>query len=229
MTENLKPEDMEKRIKALENELDKYKKENNELKELHNKCNTIINNANEAILVIQEGKLKLVNNVAAKIAGYSKKETPDKFFLEWVHPDDKKMVIENHLKRLDGEKVPDDYDIRVIDKKKKVRWMSIRPIVIEWERQPAMLVFMTDISKRKEIEEEKEELIFELQGAFSKINAMKGYLPICPSCKKIRDDKGSWNQIEAYMHDHSEAEFCHAFCPECSKNRDSDWNVDEGK
>lgn len=217
MVEEKKSEDTEKRVKALEKELDNHRKENKALKEFHNKCTSIINNANEAILVIQEGKLKLVNSVAAKLAGYSKKETPDKFFLEWVHPDDKKMVLENHLKRLNGEDVSYEYDIRVIDKKKKVRWMSIRPIVIEWDRKPAVLVFMTDISARKEMEEEKEQLIFELQGAFSKINTLKGFLPICLFCKKVRDDKGYWNQIEAYIHDHSEVEFSQSLCPDCSK------------
>jgi len=147
-------EDMEKRIKTLEKDLDNYRKKNNELKDYHTKYNTIIKNANEAILVIQEGKLKLVNDIAAEIAGFSQKETLNRSFLEWVHPDDQEIVAENHLKRLKGEKVPDDYDVRVIDKNRKVRWMNIRPVAIEWEGQPAVLVFMTDISRRKQSEEE---------------------------------------------------------------------------
>jgi len=97
--------------------------------------------------------------------------------------------------------------------------MSIRPIVIQWEGQPAMMVFMTDVTERKDMEEEKEKLIFELQGAFSKINTLKGFLPICSSCKKVRDDKGYWNQIEAYLHEHSDIEFNESLCPECSKKK----------
>ena len=46
---------------------------------------------------------------------------------------------------------------------------------------------------------------------------LSGLLPICASCKKIRDDKGYWNQIESYIHDHSEAEFSHGICPDCFK------------
>lgn len=49
------------------------------------------------------------------------------------------------------------------------------------------------------------------------IKALKGMLPICGSCKKIRDDKGYWNQIEVYIRDHSEAEFSHSICPDCAK------------
>ena len=57
----------------------------------------------------------------------------------------------------------------------------------------------------------------ELQEAFENIKVLKGLLPICASCKKIRDDKGYWNQIETYIKEHSEADFSHGICPECAK------------
>ena len=57
----------------------------------------------------------------------------------------------------------------------------------------------------------------ELRNALDKIKVLSGIIPICASCKKIRDDKGYWNQIEAYIRDHSEAEFSHGLCPECMK------------
>ena len=74
-----------------------------------------------------------------------------------------------------------------------------------------------DISKRKQIEEERNQLIKSLQDSLAKIKTLSGMLPICASCKKIRDDKGYWNQIETYIHKHSEAEFSHGICPECAK------------
>jgi PAS domain S-box-containing protein len=74
-----------------------------------------------------------------------------------------------------------------------------------------------DITERKRIEEEREKLIRELQEALAKVKKLSGFLPICASCKKIRDDKGYWNQIEEYIRDHSEAEFSHGICPECMK------------
>ncbi len=74
-----------------------------------------------------------------------------------------------------------------------------------------------DISKRKRAEDAKEDLIEELQKALEEVNLLSGFLPICASCKKIRDDKGYWNQIEEYIRDHSEAEFSHSICPECAK------------
>ena len=74
-----------------------------------------------------------------------------------------------------------------------------------------------NISKRKQVEKERENLINKLQDAIAKIKTLRGLLPICSSCKKIRDDKGYWNQIESYIRDHSEAEFTHGICPKCAK------------
>jgi len=57
----------------------------------------------------------------------------------------------------------------------------------------------------------------ELQNALGEIKKLSGLLPICANCKKIRDDKGYWNQIESYIRKHSEAEFSHGICPECAR------------
>ena len=74
-----------------------------------------------------------------------------------------------------------------------------------------------DISDRVKTEQEKENLINKLQESLSQVKQLSGFLPICASCKKIRDDKGYWNQIECYIKDHSEAEFSHGICPDCTK------------
>jgi hypothetical protein len=63
---------------------------------------------------------------------------------------------------------------------------------------------------------EKSKAIADLQEALAKVQILSGFLPICSSCKKVRDDRGYWNQIEAYISEHSEAEFSHGICPECA-------------
>jgi len=70
---------------------------------------------------------------------------------------------------------------------------------------------------RKRAEEERKNLILELKDALANIKTLKGMLPICAHCKKIRDDKGYWNRIEKYIEDHSQAEFSHGLCPDCRK------------
>jgi FixJ family two-component response regulator len=69
--------------------------------------------------------------------------------------------------------------------------------------------------ERKRAEEERERLISQLQEALANIKTLRGLLPICSSCKKIRDDTGYWNQIETYIHIHTEADFSHGLCPDC--------------
>ena len=67
------------------------------------------------------------------------------------------------------------------------------------------------------VQKEKERLIAELQDALAKVKKLSGLLPICASCKKIRDDKGYWREVEDYIESHSDAEFTHGVCPECAK------------
>jgi hypothetical protein len=74
-----------------------------------------------------------------------------------------------------------------------------------------------EIEERRQAQVEKDQLIIELQQALSKVKALGGLLPICASCKKIRDDKGYWNQLESYIASRSEAEFSHSICPDCAR------------
>lgn len=74
-----------------------------------------------------------------------------------------------------------------------------------------------EVVVRQRAEQEKEQVIVDLKKALAQVKKLSGLLPICASCKKIRDDKGYWQQIEGYIRDHSEAEFSHGICPECAK------------
>ena len=74
-----------------------------------------------------------------------------------------------------------------------------------------------ELERRIIAEQEKERTIAELQEALQTIKTLNGLLPICASCKKVRDDSGYWSQIENYICDHSDAEFSHSICPECTE------------
>jgi integral membrane sensor domain MASE1 len=80
-----------------------------------------------------------------------------------------------------------------------------------------VLIVYAIISERKRIEREKETLIRSLEEALNEIKTLSGLLPICAQCKKIRDDDGNWKQLETYIQTHSDAQFSHGICPECSK------------
>ena len=74
-----------------------------------------------------------------------------------------------------------------------------------------------EMNERKKMEKEREKFIEDLKYALSEVKKLSGMLPICSHCKKIRDDKGYWSQVESYIQRHSEAEFSHGICPECAK------------
>jgi len=75
-----------------------------------------------------------------------------------------------------------------------------------------VVVSFSDITERRRREREREA---DLQDALVKLRLLRGILPICASCKRIRDDRGEWQLLETYLQDHSEAEFTHGYCPEC--------------
>jgi DNA-binding response OmpR family regulator len=90
------------------------------------------------------------------------------------------------------------------------QFLTLLPTVIE----QALAKREMAIEKRR-AEEEREQLIVELQEALAEVKALSGLLPICMSCKKIRDDEGYWEQMEHYIQEHSEAKFSHGICPDC--------------
>ena len=85
-----------------------------------------------------------------------------------------------------------------------------------------------EIVERKELEQERERLIAQLQEALAQVKILSGFLPICASCKKIRDDSGYWKQIEEYLSAHADVTFSHGICPDCAKKLYGDFiDVDE--
>jgi len=82
----------------------------------------------------------------------------------------------------------------------------------------------TDITARKTAETERERLIGELQEALARVKTLSGLVPICAWCKKIRDDRGFWNEVEVFVQNHSEATFSHSVCPACREK----WFANKG-
>jgi len=158
----------------------------------------------------------------AKILGYTLGELQPVSIQTWLdlcHPDDltaSTQILEKHFAR-----ELDYYECEARMKHKDGRWVWVhdRGKVYEWSETGKPLRMAgthLDISARKRAEAEKEEAMLRLQEAMSKIKTLSGMLPICASCKKIRDDRGYWKQLESYIRDHSEADFSHSLCPECA-------------
>lgn len=95
--------------------------------------------------------------------------------------------------------------------------LQISPLTDRQDKRTGSLVVLREITARKEAERDRERLIASLQKALSEVKTLSGLIPICSACKKIRDDKGYWNYLEAYIHEHSEATFSHGICPDCTQ------------
>jgi hypothetical protein len=95
--------------------------------------------------------------------------------------------------------------------------LSISPLQDDRGKIIGVSTVALDISKRKREEAERMRLIQELTETLGHVKTLSGLLPICASCKKIRDDEGYWQQVETYIMAHSDADFTHGICPECSQ------------
>ena len=125
-----------------------------ELRKSEEKYRVLIENANEVVLVAQDGMLKFVNPKATELTGYSKDELMSRSFVDFVHPDDRETVVELYLRRLKGEETPHIYLVRIIDKDGNTKWVEAGVTSITWEGRPATMNFLTEITERKQAEQE---------------------------------------------------------------------------
>lgn len=129
------------------------KKAEEKLHESEKRYRQLVETANEAILVAQGDTFKFVNSMACALTGYTEKELVSTPFIEFVHPDDRTLVIDNYIKRLKEEIFDQNYNFRFIAKGNNLRWVEMTGVKIDWEGQPATLNFASDITTRKKAEE----------------------------------------------------------------------------
>ena len=124
------------------------------LKESKEQYRILVDNANEAIVVAQDGYIKFVNRTTlALFSGYSELELTSRAFTDFVHSDDRARMVENFTKRLKGESLPPRHQYRLIMHDGVIKWAEIGTALIEWKGRPATLNFITDITERKQSEE----------------------------------------------------------------------------
>jgi two-component system, cell cycle sensor histidine kinase and response regulator CckA len=118
------------------------------------KYRLLVENANEAIFVVQGTKIEFPNPKASEMGrklGFDLDLVP---FYDYIHPDDKAMVTERHIRRLQGEDLPSVYSFRLINNRGEERWFELNTSVINWEGKPSTLNFLRDITVQKRLEAE---------------------------------------------------------------------------
>jgi PAS domain S-box-containing protein len=169
---------------------------------------------------IQTGEV-IFNPKWFEMIGYMPEELSPVSIKTWetlTHPDDLKRseaFLEQHFK---GERLYYTCECRMKHKDGTWVWVLDRGRVITRSADGKPLRMFgthTDITQRKHDEEERERLIVKLQSALAEVKTLSGIIPICANCKKVRDDKGYWEQVESYVSHHTNAQFSHGVCPDC--------------
>jgi len=210
--------------RAFNDMVGKRRQAEEELRLSEEKFSDITSSLGEGVLVFDEsGKLSFINPEAEQLLGWSAEELSGKNIHDVVHykrSDGTHLAAEDcpNIRMLEtGKRVFNDDDAYIRKDGTMLPVSYISTPIFKQGKVSASVVAFRDITNRKQIEAERERLIVELRDALAKINTLKGMIPICSSCKKIRDDQGFWNSIEKYIMEHSEAEFSHGICPECAK------------
>lgn len=157
------------------------------------------------------------------VTGYTEEEYASQPLLWYnmIHVEDKEIVLDQIARLLRGE-TPPPVRHRITHKDASIRWLRNTSVPV-FDAQGRIVAYdglIVDISEIEFTETEQEHRIAELTSALTMVKTLTlhSLLPICCSCKKIRDDKGYWQQIEAYIEGHYSAiRFTHGLCPDCAK------------
>lgn len=179
----------------------------------------MVESASDIVCTLDDqGFFSYANQPITKYTEYTEEELLGRHFTEIVLPEWKNRVLKTCIidTREFGEKCVMEFPINT--KSGGICWLeqTIAPMFDEG-KIVGFQGIARDITARKKVESEREALIEDLQDAVDKIQTLSGLLPICASCKKVRDDNGYWSQIETYISAHSDADFSHSICPQCVK------------
>jgi PAS domain S-box-containing protein len=140
-------------LQGVAREISERKRAEDALKESEEKYRLLVENASEVVLVARDGRVEFINSRVLGVLGYKPEELIGTSFVDYVHPEDRETVAEQHVKRLKGEHVPPVYSFRVIDKAGETKWAQVSAIRIDWKGKLATLNFLTDITERKKAEQ----------------------------------------------------------------------------
>ena len=158
------------------------------------------------------GYFKRLNPAWERTLGFTRQELMSKPFIEFVHPDDRDRTLRQNREVRGGGQAR-LFENRYMCKDGSYRWLL-------WNAAPdtgqqVIYSVARDITDQKLAEQEREQLVQQLQTALAEVRTLQGILPICSYCKSIRDDQNYWQSVEAYLAKHTDTQFSHGICPAC--------------
>jgi len=161
------------------------------------------------------GYFKRLNPAWEKTLGFSREELQSRRMFEFVHPEDREDTLAQNQKVRNGAQAL-AFENRYRCKDGSYKWL-LWNATADLDHQVIYSV-ARDITERKQREQEREQLLRQLQAVLADVKALQGMLPICMYCKRIRDDENYWQTVEAYISHHTNASFSHGICPACYDN-----------
>jgi PAS domain S-box-containing protein len=158
------------------------------------------------------GYFKRLNPAWERTLGWTRAELMARPFIEFVHPDDRDRTLrQNAAVRAGGQAL--GFENRYLCKDGSFRWLL-------WNAAPdsggrVIYSVARDVTDRKRAEDEREQLVRELQAALAEVRTLQAILPICSYCRRIRDDANYWHSVETYIAEHTDTRFSHGICPSC--------------
>lgn len=122
------------------------------LKESEHKYRLLVENANETIMLVQAAQIVFINRQGEALFEFSQSELSSRPLGDFIHEEDRDMVLARHQRRLKGESLPDRYSFRIVSKSGQIKWVELKVAVVSWEGEPATLCFLSDITARREAE-----------------------------------------------------------------------------
>lgn len=185
------------------------------LRESEEKYRILFEHTSDALFVAQGGRIVFQNPRSLELTGYSAEEFQSKPFVDFIHEHDRDMVKNRHFSRLRGEKTPERYSFRIIHKNGNVLWAELNAILIQWNEKAATLCFMTDITERKQAEDDlrmaHEKMLTILDSIDSTVYVadMKTYEILFMNKKMITDFGGDKTGGICFKEFRNNTEVCH--------------------
>jgi PAS domain S-box-containing protein len=175
------------------------------------------------VLLDIETRLLYASPSMERVLGFPPEAILGQRMFELVHPDDLDAVMSTVMEGIaePGATRRMEYRFRHQDGS----WRFLEGVgrnLLEDSAIAAIVVNARDVTERKLVDHEREELVQQLQAALAEVRTLRGILPICASCKRIHDGDGKWEAVESYVREHSHAEFSHGLCPDCAAR---DWGT----
>ena len=158
------------------------------------------------------GYFKRLNPAWERTLGFTIDELMSRPFIEFVHPDDRERTLNQNREVRDGGQAL-GFENRYLCKDGSYRWFLWNAAADANAR--VIYSVARDITERKRAEDEREQLVLQLQAALAEVRSLQKILPICSYCRKIRDDANYWQTVESYVAEHTDSRFSHGICPTC--------------